>query len=193
MEKKFGTIKNIILLIASALTLVAVSFAWFSLTKKNNVDSINTNVNGSTIAVKYYESTNTGASYSLLNGDLNMNNMSESSKRYYRMDVTTFSTPIKLIMSFDNLSSSNTYAQYVYFDYRLVCNDNNQTLASQTGLRMSDYASTSVFSQDLATLQANGRRNYSVYYDVYLVTGSEPVSGSGSLGEVKLLGQQVSA
>ena len=193
MEKKFGTIKNIILLIASALTLVAVSFAWFSLSRKNEINSVDANVKGSTIAVKYYESKNNGSTYSLLSGDLNMSNMSESSKRYYKMDVTTFSTPIKLIMSFDNLSSSNTLAKYVYFDYKLVCNDNGQTHAKQTGLKMSDYTSTSVFSQDLATLQANGRRNYSVYYDVYLVSGSNPVSGSGSLGEVKLLGQQVSS
>ena len=193
MEKKFGTIKNIILLIASALTLVAVSFAWFSLSRKNEINSVDANVKGSTIAVKYYESKNNGSTYSLLSGDLNMSNMSESSKRYYKMDVTTFSTPIKLIISFDNLSSSNTLAKYVYFDYKLVCNDNGQTLANQTGLKMSDYTSTSVFSQDLATLQANGRRNYSVYYDVYLVSGSNPVSGSGSLGEVKLLGQQVSS
>lgn len=191
MNNKFGTIKNIILLIASALTLVAVSFAWLSLARKNNVAGVNANVNGSTIAVKYYESTNGGSTYNLLSGDLNMSNMSESSRRYYRMDVTTYDTPIKLIMSFDNLTSANTLAKYVYFDYRLVSNDDGQTLASQTGLKMSNYTSTSVFAQDLTTLQANNHRNYSVYYEVYLVTGSESVSGSGSLGEVKLLGQQV--
>lgn len=191
MNNKFGTIKNIILLIASALTLVAVSFAWFSLTKKNDLSTVNANVNGSTLAVKYYESTNGGSTYNLLTGNLEMTNMSESSRRYYRMDVTTFDTPIKLIMSFDNLTSANTFAKYVYFDYRLVCNDTGDTLASQTGLKMSNYTSTSVFAQDLSTLQANNRRSYSVYYEVYLVTGSDTVSGSGSLGEVKLLGQQV--
>lgn len=191
MKNKFGTIKNIILLIASALTLVAVSFAWLSLSRRNVVSSVDTDVNGSTLAVKYYESTDGGSNYSLLSGNLEMNNMSEGSKRFYKMDVTTYSTPIKLIMSFDNLSSSNTLAKSVYFDYKLVCNDNNQVLANRTGLKMSDYASTSVFSQDLSTMQGNGRRNYSIYYDVYLLSGSSPVSGSGSLGEVKIIGQQV--
>ena len=192
MKKNFGTIKNIILLIASALTLVAVTFAWYTLSKSNSLNTISTGVDGSTISVKYYESTDNGSTYNLVTGDLNFNNMTEEGKRYFRMDVTSYDTPIKLIMSYDNLSSANTYAKYVYFDYRIVCTDNNnQLLANQSGLRMSDYTSSSVFSQDLETLQARGYTHFSVYYDVYLVTGSDAVSGSGSLGEVKLLGQQI--
>lgn len=191
MEKKFVTIKNLILLIASALTLVAVSFAWFSLAQKNQVKKFDTDIVGSTIAVKYYESTNNGWSYKVLPGDINLNNMTDGSRKFYRMDVTTFDTPIKLIMSFDNLGSSNQFAKYVYFDYELVCEDTNQSLSKQTGLKMSDYTYTSVFAHDLSALQAANHKKYSVYYQVYLVTGSESLSGSGSLGDVKLLGQQV--
>ena len=40
MKKEFAFIKNLILAVASALTLIAVSFAWFSNSSENFVPSI---------------------------------------------------------------------------------------------------------------------------------------------------------
>ncbi len=192
MKKEMGTIKNFILLIASALTLVAVTFAWLSISSMNHLKEIDTNIKGSTIAVTFFESQNQGASYTPLTGNLEMNNMAEGVKRYYRMDVKTYDAPIRLIMSFDQLKATNTVARYVYFDYRVVCSDTGEVLSTQTGRRLSDYTSATVFSQDLSALQGSGKKNYSVYYDVYVVPGSENISGTtADLGEVKLLGQQV--
>lgn len=193
MKKDFRTIKNIILLIASALTLVAVTFAWYSLSKKVGNFVINSNVSGSTLTVDYYESTDEGKTYSKLDGDLTMTNMVEGKKACYRMDVKTFDDMlVKLIMSFDGLDSQNAAANYVYFDYKVVCKDTGEVIDSNTGLKMSDYASNNVFIVDASKYQKNKHNNFEVYYDVYVVSNGEAmVSGPSSLGEVKLLGQQV--
>ena len=192
MKKDFKTIKNLILLIASALTLVAVTFAWYSISKNVGGFVINSNVSGSTIAVKYYESTDNGATYKELKGDLNMSEMIDGKVAKYRMDIRTFNdTLIKIIMSFDGLSGSNAAVSHVYFDYRLETKD-GEMLSHGEGLRMSDYTSSSVFAQDVSLYQKNGINDFKLYYDVYLVTNGDDISGSVSLGEVKLAGQQIS-
>lgn len=192
MKRDFKTIKNIILLIASALTLVAVTFSWFSMSKKVGNFTIDQSVSGATLSVQYYKSDD-GSSYTKLDGDISMDNMYEGKTAYYRMDVKTFKKlPIKLVMSFEGLTSSNTTARYVYFDYKVVCNSTSETISEGSGLKMSDYVSTNVFVADVSALQKNDYTDFSVYYNVYVVTGGEDISGTASLGEVKLTGQQIS-
>lgn len=193
MKKDFRTIKNIILLIASALTLVAVTFAWYSLNKKVGNFVINSNVSGSTLAVSYYESADNGNTYKKLNGDMSMSNMVEGKTAYYRMDVKTFNDKmIKIVMSFEGISSTNTAANFVYFDYKVVCKDTGEVLDSSTGLKMADYRSSSVFTVDVSQYQKNKHYDFEIYYNVYVMSdGGTVPSGSTSLGEVKLLGQQV--
>ena len=192
MKKDFSTVKNIILLIASALTLVAVTFAWYAVNERGVLSILSNKVNGSTLSVVYNESDD-GVTYKTLTSDLNMDNMYEGKTKYYRIDVKTFpDVPIKIIMSFDGLSASNTMLSYVYFDYKVVCNGNGEILANETGLKMSNYISNNVFAVDVSSLQVGGNNDYSVFYNVYVVTGGESVSGTASLGEVRLLGQQIS-
>ena len=192
MKKDFSTVKNIILLIASALTLVAVTFAWYAVNERGVLSILSNKVNGSTLSVVYNESDD-GVTYKTLTSDLNMDNMYEGKTKYYRIDVKTFpDVPIKIIMSFDGLSASNTMLSYVYFDYKVVCNGNGEILANETGIKMSDYISGNVFAVDVSSLQVGGNNDYSVFYNVYVVTGGESVSGTASLGEVRLLGQQIS-
>lgn len=193
MKKDFSTIKNIILLIASALTLVAVTFAWYSVSNKGGVSVFKNNINSSTLSASYYESTD-GKKYTLLPGDINMTNMYEGKTNYYRIDVKTFKdVPIKLVMNFDGLTSSgNQLLPYVYFSYKIVCNDTGDELASQSGLKMSEYTSKNVFTQDISSLQISGKNDYSIYYDVYVVLDGATVSGTASLGNVKIQGQQLS-
>ena len=192
MKKDFSTVKNIILLIASALTLVAVTFAWYAVNERGALSILSNKVNGSTLSVVYNESDD-GVTYKTLTSDLNMDNMYEGKTKYYRIDVKTFpDVPIKIIMSFDGLSASNTMLSYVYFDYKVVCNGNGEILANETGLKMSNYISNNVFAVDVSSLQVGGNNDYSVFYNVYVVTGGESVSGTASLGEVRLLGQQIS-
>lgn len=193
MKKDFRTIKNLILLIASALTLVAVTFAWYSLSKNVGNFVIKSNVSGSTLAVDYYESTDNGNTYKKLKGDLSMSNMVEGKTAYYKMNVRTFNDKmIKIIMSFDGLNSSNTAAKFVYFDYKVVCKDTGEILSSNTGLKMSDYTANDVFNVDVSNYQKNKHYDFEVYYNVYVMSdGATITSGSSSLGEIKLLGQQV--
>ena len=195
MKKDFRTFKNFILLIASALSLVAVTFAWFSLSKNVGNFVIESNVSGSTIAVSYFESKDKGNNYTKLVSDLSMENMQEGEKAYYKMNVKTFSDKlIKIVMSFEGLSGNNTTAQHVYFDYKIVCDDTGSVVDEHTGLKMSDYASTNVFAADVSALQRAGHYNFTIYYDVYVHSDGAftPSSDTVSLGEVKLTGQQVS-
>lgn len=192
MKKDFKTIKNIILLIASALTLVAVTFSWFSLSKKVGNFTIDKSVSGTTLSVQYYESED-GSSYTKLNGDISMSNMYEGKTAYYRMDVKTFENiPIKLVMNFDGLTSSNVTAGYVYFDYKVVNVATGTVLDEGDRLKMSDYTSSNIFAVDVSAQQADGYNQFSVYYNVYVEADGEDISGSANLGEVKLTGQQIS-
>lgn len=191
MKKKFSTIKNIILLIASAVTLVAVTFAWYSVADQSVVSSFDSNVAGSTLAVKYYKSSN-GSDFTETKEDFNMVNMYAGSESYYRMDVTTFkNSPIKLVMSFDNLSASNALANYVYFDYRVVCKGTGAVVAQGSNQKMADFAARNVFAANVYTYQNQGYNEFSVYYTVRVVGGQGSLpQGTVQLGEVKLLGQQ---
>lgn len=193
MKKNFSTVKNFILLIASALTLVAVTFAWYAVTNQGAVQTFFGQVDGSTLSVVYNESVDGGTTYEELTGDIEMENMVEGYKKMYRIDVTTFpDVPIKLVMAFDDLVSTNDLLPYVYFDYKIVCNSTSAELESKTGLKMADYTVSNVFAFDLSSYQLDGNNDYSVYYDVYVITGDETVSGSAELGSVKIQGQQIS-
>lgn len=192
MKNNFSTIKNLILLIASALTLVAVTFAWYAVSNQGSLSIFTGKVDGSTLSVTYCESADNGATYNALTGDLEMNNMVEGQKKMYRIDIKTFpDVPVKLVMSFDNLISTNDLLPYVYFDYKIVCNATGAELDSRTALKMSEYTVSNVFAQDVSAYQNDGNNDYSIYYDVYVITGEEIVSGSAELGEVKIQGQQV--
>ena len=192
MKNNFSTVKNLILLIASALTLVAVTFAWYAVSNQGSLSVFMGKVDGSTLSVTYYESADNGATYNLLQGDLEMNNMVEGQKKMYRIDVKTFpDVPIKLVMSFDNLVSTNDLLPYVYFDYRIVCNATGVELDSRTSLKMSEYTVSNVFAQDVSINQSAGNNDFSIYYDVYVITGGNAVEGAAELGDVKIQGQQV--
>lgn len=192
MKNNFSTVKNLILLIASALTLVAVTFAWYAVSNQGSLSIFTGQVDGSTLSVTYNESGDNGATYQLLDGDLEMTNMVEGQKKMYRIDIKTFpDVPIKLVMSFENLVSTNDLLPYVYFDYKIVCNTTGVELESATGLKMSEYTVSNVFAYDISDSQAEGNNDYCVYYDVYVITGDDTVSGSAELGDVKIQGQQV--
>ncbi len=192
MKNRFSTIKNLILLTASALALVAVTFAWYTVSNESTLSVLIGKVDGSTLSVVYNESTDSGSTYSVLDGVLEMENMVEGKKKMYRIDVKTFpDVPVKLIMSFENLVATNDLLPYVYFDYRIVCDATDEVLASGEGLKMSDYTVSNVFAYDISSYQAEGNNDYSVYYDVYVITGDASVSGAAELGDVKIQGQQI--
>ncbi len=191
MKINFKPVKNIILLIASALTLVAVTFAWYSLSKNVGNFQLDSDVSGSTLSVNYFVSSDGGKNYSKLIGDISMNNVAEGQVEYYRMDVKTFKDkPVKLIMSFEGLTSNNI-SSHVYFDYTLKRKDTGVVLSEAQKLKMSDYVSNNVFAFDVSSFQSSGVNEYVIDYNVYVVSDGESISGSSSLGEVKITGQQV--
>ena len=89
MKKKFTFVKNLILAVASALTLIAVSFAWFSNSSDNYVSSIESEVVSPTYAnVMYYVADNAN-NYSRLYGDIELTNWTSGSFKKYKMIMTT--------------------------------------------------------------------------------------------------------
>lgn len=192
MKNNFSAIKNLILVIASALTLVAVTFAWYAVTNQSALSVFTGKVNGSTLSVTYHESDDNGVTYRVLEDDLEMKNMVEGQKKMYRIDVKTFpDVPIKLVMSFENLVSTNDLLPYVYFDYKIVCQSSGEEIESKTSLKMSEYTVSNVFAKDISDFQNEGNNDFSIYYDVYVITGEDVVSGAAELGDVKIQGQQV--
>ena len=88
MKKYSGIIKNIIMVVASALTLVAVSFAWFTTNFKTNLDSYEAVVEGETLIITYYKMDENGT-YQPLEGDINLENVQPGDFNKYKIEIIT--------------------------------------------------------------------------------------------------------
>lgn len=98
MKSKFQLVKNIILVVASALTLVAVTFAWFTNSFSSNLSSFETAVGGDAIRVDYYQ-TDENNQYQPLEGDITLEDAVPGNYNKYKLVITT-NTAEALKMSF---------------------------------------------------------------------------------------------
>lgn len=98
MKKHAGLIKNLIMVVASALTLVAVSFAWFTSNFKTNLDQYKVAVEGNPIKVDFYQ-LDENNEYKPLAGNIELNDFVPGEYNQYKLLVTT-KTSDKLKMSF---------------------------------------------------------------------------------------------
>ena len=95
VKEKFQFIKNIILVVASALTLVAVTFAWFSTSHSNGVPLTINNVGNDVIDVTFYEKV--GTKFEKLTGDIALDSAVSGQFNQYKMVISTnTSDPVKL-------------------------------------------------------------------------------------------------
>ena len=209
MKKEFAFIKNLILAVASALTLIAVSFAWFSNSSENFVPSIKGEVVSPTYAsVAYYEADNNG-NYSRLTGNIELKNWSSGSFKKYKMILTTATDEkLKLSMSINELPSNmnsdlKKSVQVKYNVYKATKTMKNGVMTFNDGalLFSSDYMSLADLSngkifdgRSLADSQTEKNDVYILYYEIGLSADS-PSSREGlssSLGTLQISVQPVS-
>lgn len=209
MKKEFAFIKNLILAVASALTLIAVSFAWFSNSSENFVPSIKGEVVSPTYAsVAYYEADNNG-NYSRLTGNIELKNWSSGSFKKYKMILTTATDEkLKLSMSINELPSNmnsdlKKSVQVKYNVYKAKKTMRNGVMTFNDGalLFSSDYMSLADLSngkifdgRSLADSQTEKNDVYIIYYEIGLSADSpSSIEGlSSSLGTLQISVQPVS-
>ncbi len=209
MKKEFAFIKNLILAVASALTLIAVSFAWFSSSSENFVPSIKGEVVSPTYAsVAYYEADNNG-NYSRLTGNIELKNWSSGSFKKYKMILTTATDEkLKLSMSINELPSNmnsdlKKSVQVKYNVYKATKTMKNGVMTFNDGalLFSSDYMSLADLSngkifdgRSLADSQTEKNDVYIIYYEIGLSADSpSSIEGlSSSLGTLQISVQPVS-
>ena len=209
MKKEFAFIKNLILAVASALTLIAVSFAWFSNSSENFVPSIKGEVVSPTYAsVAYYEADNNG-NYSRLTGNIELKNWSSGSFKKYKMILTTATDEkLKLSMSINELPSNmnsdlKKSVQVKYNVYKATKTMKNGVMTFNDGalLFSSDYMSLADLSngkifdgRSLADSQTEKNDVYIIYYEIGLSADSpSSIEGlSSSLGTLQISDQPVS-
>lgn len=208
MKKEFAFIKNLILAVASALTLIAVSFAWFSNSSENFVPSIKGEVVSPTYAsVAYYEADNNG-NYSRLTGNIELKNWSSGSFKKYKMILTTATDEkLKLSMSINELPSNmnsdlKKSVQVKYNVYKATKTMKNGVMTFNDGalLFSSDYMSLADLSngkifdgRSLADSQTEKNDVYIIYYEIGLSADSpSSIEGlSSSLGTLQISVQPV--
>lgn len=209
MKKEFAFIKNLILAVASALTLIAVSFAWFSNSSENFVPSIKGEVVSPTYAsVAYYEADKNG-NYSRLMGNIELKNWSSGSFKKYKMILTTATDEkLKLSMSINELPSNmnsdlKKSVQVKYNVYKATKTMKNGVMTFNDGalLFSSDYMSLADLSngkifdgRSLADSQTEKNDVYIIYYEIGLSADSpSSIEGlSSSLGTLQISVQPVS-
>lgn len=201
MKEKFQFYKNIILVVASALTLVAVTFAWFSTPNTNSVPAIQSSVGNELINVAFFEETATNT-YTRMTGDIELDNIVSGSHSKYKMAVTTLTEqPLNLSLSIDGLSSVATdfknSIEVKYSVYKAVKNANGTF--SETGgaiyqsgnyVKLSELANGVVFNRLLTSYQSSDRDYFIIQYEIGIADNATGIQGkSSNLGNVKVSAQ----
>ena len=208
MKKKFTFIKNLILAVASALTLIAVSFAWFSNSNQNFVPSITGEVVSPTYASVAYYTADSSGNYSRLTGNIELNNWTSGTYKKYKMILTTATDEkLKLSMSIDSLPSNmnsdlKNSVQVKYTVYKAIKTVKNGVVTFTDGAQLfgSDYMRLSSLSngkifdgRSLADSQTEKNDVFIIYYEIGLAADSpSSIEGlSSSLGTLKINVQPV--
>lgn len=207
VKSKFTFIKNIILVVASALTLVAVSFAWFKTDNQVTVPFISSSVGAEAVKVNFYECNNKGV-YVPLAGDIALNNITAGQSKKYRIVVETFSNrgvylsllirdlPSTLSADMKNavctkysLLTAQKTSDGTVMDGTTVISQSNGTLnvSGNSGfVPLSSTGNGNLFGSPilLENYQTSGNDYFVIYYEIGLAdTADASVSGkSASLG-----------
>lgn len=208
MKKYSSLIKNLIMVVASALTLVAVSFAWFTSNFSTNLDQYEVAVGGDTIKVDYYQMDDAGA-YQPLPGDIELNDFVPGKYNKYKFDITT-KTSDKLNLKFEisgipvdmpqelkdsvqikysiwSQKKQTTGGTVAYVDSELISQSEDYVLLS----KISD--GVIINSLSLGNYQKTSSDRFAIYYEIGLSENAPPeVSGlESSLGSIEISAQRI--
>ena len=211
MKKRSGLIKNVIMVVASALTLVAVSFAWFTTNFSTNLNEYKASINGETLKVDFYQADDAGK-YQPLSGNIELTDFVPGEYNKYKFEVTT-KTADKLRMSFsiddlpadmpEELKKSVCIKYSVYKLRKQVSASGVVSYTNSTQIAQSkDYGPlTDIYNNDgkifsalsLANHQTTNADKFAIYYEIGL---SEEASASiggleSSLGSINISGQRI--
>lgn len=211
MEKRSGLIKNIIMVVASALTLVAVSFAWFTTNFSTNLNEYKAAIGGETLKIDFYQADENNK-YQSLPGNIELTDFVPGEYNKYKFEVTT-KTADKLKMSFsiDNLPADmpaelmeNVCIKYSVYKLKKQTSSSgavayvNSTLIAES----KDYVTLSdLYAKDgniisalsLANYQSTSSDKFAIYYEIGL-SEDAPASIGGlesSLGSISISGQRI--
>ena len=209
MKNKFQFYKNIILLVASALTLVAVTFAWFNVTYDNEVSLIETTIGGDIINVDFYVA-DEEENYSRLDGDIVLKDFVPGSYNKYMMVVTTkTSDPLKMNFGIVGLPedinaelSDSVNIKYTLMTAKETVGTDGEpsysgadVISDSTGyVPLSALTDGIIFSDILLTdYQTSSADKFVIYYEIGLSESSPSSIGglSSDLGSVKVSAQRV--
>ncbi|MBR5262709.1 MAG: hypothetical protein IKV49_02690 [Clostridia bacterium] len=209
MKNKFQFYKNIILLVASALTLVAVTFAWFNVTYDNEVSLIETSIGGDILDVDFYIA-DAEDNYSPLEGDIVLSDFVAGSYNKYMMVVSTKTAdPLKMNFGIVGLPEDiNTeLSEAVTIRYALMTAKETVTaggeisysgetaISESTGYVPISELSDGIIFRDilLSDYQTSAGDKFVIYYEIGLSeTSSSSIGGlSSDLGSIKVSAQRV--
>lgn len=213
MKKRSGLIKNIIMVVASALTLVAVSFAWFTSNFSTNLDNYEAVVSGETLNIEFYQM-DENSKYQPLTGDIELEDFVPGEYNKYKFLITT-KTSDKLSMKFSIEGLPEDIPQelkdYVYIKYTMYTTkvtkkaDGTVTYTdlilvskSKDGEKvlLSDLIDSNgvIFNNlNLSAYQKSASDTFTIYYEIGLSEDApSTLSGMESeLGNVKISAQRV--
>lgn len=208
MKKYSSLIKNLIMVVASALTLVAVSFAWFTSSFSTNLDQYEVAVGGDTIKVDYYQMDDAGA-YQPLPGDIELKDFVPGKHNKYKFDITT-KTSDKLNLKFEisgiPVDMPQELKDSVQIKYS-IWSQKKQTTGGTVAYVDSEFISQSedyvllskisdgviINSLSLGNYQKTSSDRFAIYYEIGLSENAPPeVSGlESSLGSIKISAQRI--
>lgn len=210
MKRHSSFIKNIIMVVASALTLVAVSFAWFTSNFSTNLDTYKAVVAGETLKVDFYQADESGV-YQPLAGGIELNEFVPGNYNKYRFLATT-KTADKLKMSFSitglpedmpqELRESVCIKYSVYSTTKKTLADGTVSYTDKTMIAQSeqyvplaDLSEGTIFSSLLlGEYQKTASETFAIYYEIGL-SEDAPATVSGlesSLGSIQISAQRIS-
>ncbi len=211
MKKRSGLIKNVIMVVASALTLVAVSFAWFTTNFSTNLNNYKASISGETLKIDFYQADEAGK-YQPLSGNIELTDFVPGEYNKYKFEVTT-KTADKLKMSFsiDDLPADmpaelmeNVCIKYSVYKLRkqtsatgTVAYINSTLIAESKGYvtlsELYDKDGKIINSLSLANHQSTNADKFAIYYEIGL-SEEAPASIGGlesSLGSINISGQRI--
>lgn len=208
MKKQTGFYKNIIMVVASALTLVAVSFAWFTSNFSTTLDQYEAAISGDSLKVDYYQADESG-NYKPLDGNIDLNDFVPGNYNKYKFAITT-KTADKLKMSFrisgipedmpQILKESVQIKYSLYSQKKSTYNGTVTYVDSVLIAQTEDYVPLSEISDgviiDSLTLenyQKTSSDRFAIYYEIGL-SESAPAEVSGlesDLGSIQISAQRI--
>lgn len=204
MKSKAGFIKNIILVVASALTLVAVTFAWFTTVDENMIQSFNEKIiaAGNLESVKFFEKTE--GQYTSFAGDITLKDASPGDYNQYKILIKPQKNQkTKLSLKIRNLPAqfTNNLDDYINIKYVLMKDDatapdeNNAISKSEGYIPLSLLENGTIFNElNLSAYQESGAEYFTIFYEIGLSeSASQSVSGlSSALGNLEVIAVEVS-